>query len=107
VRRPRLRPNNDCINQLSRRHLEAGFAVVFAEDIGDVALDNPVPDAWNNLCPIYNQQTRMFAAYPGLLISNYPYPHSPAAWWHQLSDADVSEPAAVFVSDGGHISAGE
>nr|Q01679.2 RecName: Full=Laccase; AltName: Full=Benzenediol:oxygen oxidoreductase; AltName: Full=Diphenol oxidase; AltName: Full=Ligninolytic phenoloxidase; AltName: Full=Urishiol oxidase; Flags: Precursor [Phlebia radiata]CAA36379.2 laccase [Phlebia radiata] len=35
-------------------HLEAGFAVVFAEDIPDVASINPVPQDWSNLCPIYN-----------------------------------------------------
>ncbi|KAH9913346.1 laccase [Epithele typhae] len=35
-------------------HLDAGFAVVMAEDIPDVALANPVPQAWSELCPIYN-----------------------------------------------------
>ncbi|KIK56882.1 hypothetical protein GYMLUDRAFT_46777 [Collybiopsis luxurians FD-317 M1] len=38
-------------------HLEAGFAIVFAEDAPDVAATNPVPDAWNQLCPIYNNLT--------------------------------------------------
>nr|AOX15702.1 laccase 1 [Trametes hirsuta] len=35
-------------------HLEAGFAVVMAEDIPDVASANPVPQAWSDLCPIYD-----------------------------------------------------
>ena len=35
-------------------HLEAGFAVVFAEDIPDTKLANPVPQAWSDLCPIYD-----------------------------------------------------
>ncbi|KIK56879.1 hypothetical protein GYMLUDRAFT_173705 [Collybiopsis luxurians FD-317 M1] len=35
-------------------HLEAGFAIVFAEDAPDVSVADPVPDAWNQLCPIYN-----------------------------------------------------
>ncbi|KAI0756312.1 laccase [Daedaleopsis nitida] len=35
-------------------HLEAGFAVVFAEDIPDVKSANPVPQAWSDLCPIYD-----------------------------------------------------
>ncbi|EIN05347.1 laccase [Punctularia strigosozonata HHB-11173 SS5] len=38
-------------------HLEAGFAVVFAEDIGDVAAQDPVPEAWSALCPKYNSLT--------------------------------------------------
>ncbi|KIK54015.1 hypothetical protein GYMLUDRAFT_264864 [Collybiopsis luxurians FD-317 M1] len=38
-------------------HLEAGFAIVFAEDVGDVPTADPVPDAWNDLCPIYNKLT--------------------------------------------------
>ncbi|KAI0792234.1 laccase [Abortiporus biennis] len=35
-------------------HLEAGFAVVFAEDIPNIVQTNPVPADWSNLCPIYN-----------------------------------------------------
>ena len=35
-------------------HLDAGFAVVMAEDVPDVAAANPVPDAWSDLCPTYN-----------------------------------------------------
>ncbi|KAH8102023.1 laccase 2 [Cristinia sonorae] len=35
-------------------HLEAGFAVVFAEDIPDTAAANPVPPSWSQLCPDYN-----------------------------------------------------
>ena len=53
-------------------HLEAGFAVVMAEDIPDTAAQNPVPrkciavrsvstiadalaaEAWSDLCPIYD-----------------------------------------------------
>ncbi|KAF9073365.1 laccase lcc6 [Rhodocollybia butyracea] len=38
-------------------HLEAGFAIVFAEDIPDVASANPVPEDWSNLCPIYDALT--------------------------------------------------
>nr|AYR00602.1 laccase B [Lenzites betulinus] len=36
-------------------HLDAGFAVVFAEDVPRVALANPVPKAWDQLCPIYDK----------------------------------------------------
>ncbi|KAI0652451.1 laccase [Trametes meyenii] len=36
-------------------HLDAGFAVVLAEDIPDVKAVNPVPKAWSNLCPIYDK----------------------------------------------------
>nr|ALF95041.1 laccase [Crustodontia chrysocreas] len=35
-------------------HLNAGFAVVMAEDIPDIASVNPVPEAWDQLCPIYD-----------------------------------------------------
>ncbi|RPD57148.1 Cu-oxidase-domain-containing protein [Lentinus tigrinus ALCF2SS1-7] len=35
-------------------HLDAGFAVVMAEDIPDVVDANPVPQAWSDLCPTYN-----------------------------------------------------
>ncbi|KAI0051892.1 multicopper oxidase [Auriscalpium vulgare] len=35
-------------------HLNTGLAVVFAEDIGDIPAQDPVPDAWKNLCPLYN-----------------------------------------------------
>nr|AMT85332.1 laccase [Trametes versicolor] len=35
-------------------HLEAGFAIVFAEDVADVKAANPVPKAWSDLCPIYD-----------------------------------------------------
>lgn len=35
-------------------HLELGFAVVFAEDATNVAGENPVPQAWSDLCPTYN-----------------------------------------------------
>ncbi|KAL4242549.1 Laccase [Abortiporus biennis] len=35
-------------------HLDAGFAVVFAEDLPQVASANPVPDDWSNLCTIYD-----------------------------------------------------
>jgi iron transport multicopper oxidase len=38
-------------------HLEAGFAIVFAEDTADVTADNPVPEAWSSLCPIYDGLT--------------------------------------------------
>ncbi|KAJ4473035.1 laccase 1 [Lentinula aciculospora] len=42
----------------------SGFAIVFAEDAPDVATANPVPDAWNQLCPIYDALT------PGQLGGN-------------------------------------
>ncbi|KAI0781235.1 phenoloxidase [Trametes elegans] len=35
-------------------HLELGFAVVMAEDIQDTQLSNPIPQAWSDLCPIYD-----------------------------------------------------
>jgi len=38
-------------------HLEAGLAIVFAEDTADVATHNPVSTAWSNLCPIYDALT--------------------------------------------------
>ncbi|KAI0692982.1 phenoloxidase [Cerioporus squamosus] len=34
-------------------HLEAGFAVVMAEDTPDTKDANPVPQSWSDLCPIY------------------------------------------------------
>ncbi|KAJ6491906.1 TvLac7 [Mycena sanguinolenta] len=34
-------------------HLENGLAVVLAENVGDIAHENP-PISWDNLCPIYN-----------------------------------------------------
>lgn len=39
------------------RHLEGGFAVVFAEDASDVQANVPLPDAWNQLCPTYDSLT--------------------------------------------------
>ncbi|KAI9508590.1 laccase [Russula earlei] len=35
-------------------HLNAGFAVVFAEDVPDVKAQVNPPQAWENLCPRYN-----------------------------------------------------
>ncbi|KAI0042265.1 multicopper oxidase [Auriscalpium vulgare] len=35
-------------------HLNEGFAVVFAEDTGDVTTADPAPDAWKALCPAYD-----------------------------------------------------
>ncbi|CAL1715519.1 unnamed protein product [Somion occarium] len=35
-------------------HLEAGFGIVLAEGINQTAAHNPVPAAWNDLCPKYN-----------------------------------------------------
>jgi len=35
-------------------HLDAGLAIVFAEDVADVATHNPVSAAWKNLCPTYD-----------------------------------------------------
>ncbi|KAF7796438.1 hypothetical protein EIP86_007615 [Pleurotus ostreatoroseus] len=34
-------------------HLQAGLAVVMAEDVGDVKAVNPVPQEWSELCPKY------------------------------------------------------
>ncbi|KAH8094688.1 laccase 3 [Cristinia sonorae] len=34
-------------------HFDTGFAVVMAEDVPGSAVANPVPDAWNQLCPKY------------------------------------------------------
>ncbi|THH10066.1 hypothetical protein EW146_g8484 [Bondarzewia mesenterica] len=36
-------------------HLEAGFAIVFAEDIPDISENVQAPPEWNDLCPIYNE----------------------------------------------------
>ncbi|KAJ3994728.1 laccase [Lentinula boryana] len=38
-------------------HLEAGLAVVLAEDTRDTKVVDPVPDGWKNLCPIYDSLT--------------------------------------------------
>ncbi|KAM5544799.1 hypothetical protein V8D89_001697 [Ganoderma adspersum] len=35
-------------------HLEAGFAVVMAEDSPGASVANPVPQAWSDLCPTYD-----------------------------------------------------
>ncbi|KAI9057786.1 multicopper oxidase [Trametes sanguinea] len=35
-------------------HLDAGFAVVMAEDTPDTASVNQVPQSWSDLCPIYD-----------------------------------------------------
>ncbi|KAI0644028.1 laccase B [Trametes meyenii] len=35
-------------------HLEAGLAIVFAEDTADVASANPVTTEWSDLCPTYD-----------------------------------------------------
>nr|ALT22027.1 laccase D [Trametes ochracea] len=35
-------------------HLEAGLAIVFAEDTKATGLVNPVPEEWEKLCPTYN-----------------------------------------------------
>ncbi|KAH9170110.1 laccase C [Lactarius sanguifluus] len=35
-------------------HLNAGFAVVFAEDVPDVSSQDIHTTAWDNLCPLYN-----------------------------------------------------
>ncbi|TFK31867.1 laccase-2 [Crucibulum laeve] len=35
-------------------HFDTGLAVVMAEDIPGTAAANPVPPAWEDLCPIYN-----------------------------------------------------
>ncbi|KAL0946355.1 hypothetical protein HGRIS_012588 [Hohenbuehelia grisea] len=34
-------------------HLEAGLAVIFAEDIPETSAANPVPQSWNDLCTDY------------------------------------------------------
>ncbi|KAI0765644.1 TvLac6 [Trametes elegans] len=36
-------------------HLQAGLAVVFAEDTKDTKFANPVPQSWKDLCPIYDE----------------------------------------------------
>ncbi|KAI9057776.1 multicopper oxidase [Trametes sanguinea] len=36
-------------------HLEAGFAIVFAEDVNEIKYANPVPPSWSELCPIYDK----------------------------------------------------
>ncbi|KAF9060315.1 laccase [Rhodocollybia butyracea] len=36
-------------------HLSLGLAVVLAEDTRDTKKDDPVPDDWKSLCPIYNK----------------------------------------------------
>ncbi|KAJ3795512.1 laccase [Lentinula aff. detonsa] len=38
-------------------HLEAGLAVVLAEDTRDTKAVDPVPNGWQNLCPIYDSLT--------------------------------------------------
>ncbi|KAF9059617.1 laccase 1 [Rhodocollybia butyracea] len=38
-------------------HLEAGFAIVLAEGANETAAANPVPMAWEDLCPIYDNLT--------------------------------------------------
>ncbi|EIN05369.1 laccase 1 [Punctularia strigosozonata HHB-11173 SS5] len=38
-------------------HLQAGFAVVFAEDTGDVPANVVPPSAWDDLCPTYDALT--------------------------------------------------
>nr|AMQ22747.1 laccase [Marasmius cladophyllus] len=35
-------------------HLDAGFAVVMAEDVTDTPTADPVPQAWSDLCPTYD-----------------------------------------------------
>jgi len=35
-------------------HLNAGLAIVFAEDVPDVPKEDITTDAWKNLCPTYN-----------------------------------------------------
>ncbi|KAI0690882.1 laccase B [Cerioporus squamosus] len=34
-------------------HLQTGLAVVFAEDVAETSVANPVPQAWTDLCPEY------------------------------------------------------
>ena len=34
-------------------HLQAGLAIVFAEDTKDIPALNPVPEAWKELCPTF------------------------------------------------------
>ncbi|KAI0000120.1 laccase [Russula compacta] len=35
-------------------HLNAGFAVVFAEDVPDIPSQDVAPEDWQQLCPLYN-----------------------------------------------------
>ncbi|KAF9493875.1 laccase [Pleurotus eryngii] len=39
-------------------HLDLGLAVVLAENPRDVAYDEPIPQAWYDLCPIYDDYNR-------------------------------------------------
>jgi len=36
-------------------HLNAGLAIVFAEDVNDTIVDDQVTPAWKELCPAYNK----------------------------------------------------
>lgn len=36
------------------QHFEGGMAIVFAADTDDIPAQDPVPSAWNDLCPTYN-----------------------------------------------------
>ncbi|KAL0575051.1 hypothetical protein V5O48_006924 [Marasmius crinis-equi] len=36
------------------QHMALGLAVVLAEDTSSTELSNPIPDEWDELCPIYN-----------------------------------------------------
>ncbi|KAF8229613.1 laccase [Tricholoma matsutake] len=38
-------------------HLDIGMSVVMVEDFGDIAAKDPVPDAWQGLCPRYDSST--------------------------------------------------
>nr|AYR00609.1 laccase 4 [Steccherinum murashkinskyi] len=44
-------------------HLEVGLAVVFAEDVPGTKSANPVPPAWDELCPAYNKAHNISTAY--------------------------------------------
>lgn len=46
-------------------HLEAGLAVVFAEDTGNIASQNPVNNDWQQLCPDFNANNPD-AGFPGI-----------------------------------------
>ncbi|KAK7044111.1 hypothetical protein VNI00_007828 [Paramarasmius palmivorus] len=45
-------------------HLEDGLAVVFAEDPEGTILTDPIPDAWKELCPKYEEFNRTFPEPP-------------------------------------------
>ncbi|KAF8161661.1 laccase [Crassisporium funariophilum] len=54
-------------------HLNAGLAIVFAEDPKDTKVRNPTPEAWKELCPIYND---LPASATSVHLVSTPSPHA-------------------------------